>query len=291
MIPWLTLAVFAAHAGPLDEYKDQKHGERDKVTKQTCEQAYIQRCRTECPEGDQSCIAQCKTDAPQFCLERQRRKTAKTAEVAVKGGSVVAGGVAVVATNAIIRKKLKNGTLEEVDKQTTPFTVYYYEPSLIVEGGAGALLQGTMAGTTNLQARFGPAGFGAMNTTLTDGSDWLSETDLGPTVTIVSPTLMFSLQPSVLLSHGNDVEALVGGGVRSYTTAYFDQVMIHFDPMLGVINGQWNYHLRLGGSYRFTPGLYARLSYDYRDIVDLTDLDISQASLQGIVLTVGGRYN
>jgi len=61
--------------------------------------------------------------------------------------------------------------------------------------------------------------------------------------------------------------------------------------MLGVINGQWSYHLRLGVGWRFTPTVYARLNYDYRDIVDLTDLDISSASLQGVVLTLGARWN
>ncbi len=37
-----------ATAGPLDEHAGQQHTDRAKVTKQTCEAAYIERCQ----EGD-----------------------------------------------------------------------------------------------------------------------------------------------------------------------------------------------------------------------------------------------
>ncbi|MBT3221648.1 MAG: hypothetical protein HN348_21430, partial [Proteobacteria bacterium] len=113
--------------------------------------------------------------------------------------------------------------------------------------------------------------------------------------------IMFGLQPSLLLSatildeseitDGKAKDFLVGGGARSYTTVHLRRLTFHFDTMLGVINGQWNYHLRIGVGARITPRIFARLNYDYRDIVDLTDLDISSSALQGVVLTIGARWN
>lgn len=273
-------------AGGLDDYKDQKHGESTKVTNETCESEYIKRCKSECAKDDKSCFAECKQEAPGFCEERRKRKAKKTAGVVAKGGSVAAGGVAVATTKAVLKRKGVEDT-----REAGPYTIYYMAPSLIAEGGGGFLAGGIGAGTANVQARFGPVGVGGMTSYLNDGSDWLAETDVGPAGYIAGGMLMYGLQPSLLISQGNDVETEYGFGVRSYTTLYAGQIMGHFDPMLGYINGQWNYHLRVGASYRITPGAYVRVSYDYRDIVDLNDLDISQARLQGVMLTVGGRFN
>lgn len=60
--------------------------------------------------------------------------------------------------------------------------------------------------------------------------------------------------------------------------------------MLGRINHNWNYNLRAGVGYRFTPNVYGRVSYDYRDVLDLGDLNISQASMQGVFVTGGVRF-
>ena len=60
-----------------------------------------------------------------------------------------------------------------------------------------------------------------------------------------------------------------------------DKNVIVFSPLLGTINNQWQYHLRIAVGYRFHPNMGLFLGYEYRDIVDLNDLDISTASLQG----------
>ncbi|MED5369387.1 MAG: hypothetical protein VX899_00110 [Myxococcota bacterium] len=285
-MPLLIALSTLAAAGTLDDYKDQKHGDREKVTKDTCESAYIKECRAECEPGDRECLQECKIEAPQFCEERQARKRKKTAGVVAKGGSVAAGGVAVVGINKVNEKHGVPDT-----RESDEYTIRYWGPDMILEGGGGVINGGVGALTANAQVRFGPVGAGIMNSTLSDGEDWLAETDVGPSVTIASPMLMYTAQPSLLVSQGNDVQTEYGAGVRSYTTLHAGQLMLHFDPMLGYINRQWNYHLRVGASYRVNPTLYARLSYDYRDIVDLNDLNISQARLQGLVFTLGGRFN
>ena len=61
---------------------------------------------------------------------------------------------------------------------------------------------------------------------------------------------------------------------------YLGRVFIMFDPLLGYINENWMYHLKVGGGYRITPNIGFILAFEYRDLVDLNDLDISTASLQ-----------
>lgn len=286
----LMLALPAtAMAGSLGDYGAQKHGDRDKVTKATCVQAYVARCTQSCAAGDTSCKARCEAEAPAFCAERRSRQRRKTAEVVAKGASVGAGAAAVAIQNAIVRSRRDGQDLGAIP-EPGPYAIRWNRPTFIAEVGGGALTDGTGAGTAHLQQRFGPVGLGLQSSYLTDGEDWLSETDLGPMVYMASPNIVFGLQPSLLVSVF-DGDSTFGAGARSYTSLHVERVQLHFDPMLGLINGQWNYHLRVGASYRLTPVVYGRLSYDYRDILDLTDLDISQASLQGVMLTVGMRFN
>jgi len=281
-------------AGPLQDYKDQKHTDRDKVTKKTCPEKFIERCAAQCKPDDRACVASCKVEAPEFCKDRQRRKTVKTIEVAGKAASVGAGAAAVAIQNTIIRKRRKNAAedgVAPIEREPNPYAIHWNRPSFVSELGGGYLAGGIGSGTGMIALRGGFLGLSGMNSTFSDGEDWLSETDIGPTLFIASPNIIFGLQPSVLISAGNGVQTELGAGARSYTSVHLNQLVFFFDPMLGVINGQWNYHLRIGAGWRVTPTVYVRASYDYRDILDLTDLDISQASLQGVFVTLGLRFN
>ncbi len=98
-------------------------------------------------------------------------------------------------------------------------------------------------------------------------------------------------QPSLVLSAGNGVDTEYGFGLRTNVLMMLGSFFFHFDPMLYRMNNQWGYHLRLGATLRITPAMGVNLSYEYRDITDLGDLDISQASLQGVFAYLTFRYN
>jgi hypothetical protein len=288
-----------ALANPLEDYGDQKHTDRPKVTKDTCEQAFIERCRDRC-DGDTECAKSCRARADEACKKRQRRQAAKTAETVVKGASVGAGAATVIVHNAVRKKMAGEGSAEVFDAEENPYAIRFFSTTVDTQLGGGVLLGGVGAGTANLGVRWAWFGAAGGATFLASGGTTLLESDFGPTFSIASPVFLFTAQPSVLVSRYDPDEppddptfrnTLIGGGLRSYTTAMLGKFMFHFDPMLGLTNGQWNYHLRVGASYRFHPRVYARLNYDYRDIVDLTDLDISSASLQGVVLQIGFRVN
>ena len=285
-----------ALANPLDDYGNQKHTDRPKVTKDTCEAAYIERCNEKC-DGDKTCIQTCRANADEACKKRQRRQAAKTAEVVAKGASVGAGAAAVIVHNAL---RPKGDGTAVVEGEPNPYAIRFFGTTVDTQLGGGLLLGGVGMGSVNLGVRYAWVGAAGGASFLSAGGSTLLESDFGPTFSIASPALMFTAQPSVLVSRFDPSETpddptfrptLLGGGLRSYTTLMLGQFMFHFDPMLGLVNGQWNYHLRVGASYRFHPRVYARLNYDYRDIVDLTDLDISSASLQGVVLQIGFRLN
>lgn len=287
----LSLIPSVAVAGGLDDYKKQKHAPKDrkKVTKNSCQKDYIDRCaRTECSAQDTSCRKQCVARAPQFCEARQKRRRRKQAGVVAKGASVVAGGALVLGARAVENKFGK-----EVPAQANDYTVFWKSPSLDVSLGAGYLFAGVFQGAATAQVRYKWFGVGGQFNYLDDLSTNLIEAEAGPIFYIASPAfgLTFGAQPSLLVSGAADVSTLYGAGLRSYTTLYLDRLMVSFDPMLGYINRQWNYHVRLSGAYRVTPRVYLKLAYDYRDILDLNDLDISQSRLQGLVGSVGFRFN
>ncbi|TNE92679.1 MAG: hypothetical protein EP330_00775 [Deltaproteobacteria bacterium] len=270
-----------ATATPLGDYKDQKHGDRERVEPGGCVEAWIAKHEPNAPKGD----AHVREKAEAFCRERAKRKTAKTAELVVKGASVGAGAAAVATQNTVQRSRTNSSQVA----RPAPTQEFEPWPRVVAELGAG-LQSRTVAGTSVLRTRFDIVGGAVTSTFFADGVDWLSETDVGPIGYIDSANLEFGLAPVLLISAANDVSTRLGGGLRSYTTADLGRVLLHFDPMLGLINGQWNYHLRIGGSYQITRHFYTRLSYDFRDILDLTDLNISQASLQGVMLTAGFRF-
>lgn len=318
-LPLLLVALpQLALASGLDDYKDQKHSDRPDVTRDTCVAAWMAEHHGEASDaGD-------RAKAARFCEERQRRRGRQIAGLVVKGASVGAGGAAVVTENAIVgaaaRRRAETAARQPTSRRNVtkpaartasatrggvskptrggstsapyvaPRNPYDFDPSFVAELGGG-LASSVPGGTGVVHGRYGHFGAGATSTFFADGDDWLSETDVGPAVFFDSDHIEFGLQPSLLISAGNDVRPELGVGVRSYTTAELgDRVMLHLDPMLGHVNRQWNYHLRVGASYRFTPNVYGRVSYDMRDILDLNDLDVSRAAMQGVFGTVGVRF-
>lgn len=290
----LCLGSSSAWAQGLGEYKDQKHKspDRQKVTKQSCPEAYVSRCMQECDDRRETCRATCEKEAPAFCEARQKRRRRKQAGVVAKGASVGAGAVAVFVDNRIPRKDQQGGQSGEGGGEPDPYAIYWNRLDAQANVGGGYLFAGAGIGTGTMRLRFSHFGLSGQVSHLNDGTDFLTESDVGPTFYIHSPIVLFGLQPSLLVSSGNDVDTFFGGGVRSYTEVHLTRrFLLNFDPMLGYINGQWNYHLRVGATYRLTPRFQANLSYDFRDIVDLNDLDISQSRLQGVLLQVGFRFN
>ncbi len=277
-----------AFAQGLSDYKGQKHKKQaPKVTKQTCEQEYINRCEQQCTASAVSCSQQCKAEAPTFCKARTKRRRRKQAGVVAKGASVVAGG-AVVMLAKRAEKNLPKGAAKPDE-----YTIYWKAPSAIAEVGVGYVFDNVAQFTGTTKLRYNWFGASAQVSHLRDSETDLTETDLGPTFYMSSLGfgLTFGLQPSLLISSASDVDTLYGVGVRSYTDLHLRRLVLSFEPMLGYINRQWNYHMRLGGAYRITPRIFVKAVYDYRDIVDLNDLDISQARLQGITGMLGFRFN
>lgn len=159
-----------------------------------------------------------------------------------------------------------------------------------VEGGVGALAQNAVGATGHLRMRYGHVGGGATVTHLADGTDRLTEWDFGPAFFAGGPNFSIGAQPSLMVSQGNGVDPLLGGGLRGYGRLMLDQLFIDFDPMLGYINGQWNYHLRTGIGWRFSPNLHVKGAYDQRNILDLSD-GVEHEPLQGAFLLIGARWN
>ena len=274
----------------LGDYKDQKHRQQsEKVTKQSCEQKYIERCESQCVASAVSCSQQCKAEAPKFCTARTKRRRRKQAGVVAKGATVVAGGVATMLAKRAEDRLPKGAGATRADE----YTLYWKAPSAVAELGAGYVFGGVTMFTGTAKLRYNWFGVSAQTSHLRDARESLTETDVGPTFYIASLAfgLTFGLQPSLLVSSAPDVETLYGVGVRSYTDLHLRRLVLSLEPMLGYINRQWNYHVRLGASYRITPRVFLKAAYDYRDIVDLNDLDISQARLQGVTGMIGFRFN
>ncbi len=277
----------AVMAQGLSDYKNQKHGKRERVTRESCPQAYYKRCMSKC-EGA-SCAKTCRAEAPEFCSKRETRKTFKTVETVAKGASLGIGAVAVLIENAIDAQNLKDG--RGMPMVIDEYTLIWNQPSLVVRGGGGYIFGNVAQGTATVKARYSYFGVSGQVSYLTDGTQNLVETDVGPTVYMKSSSIVFGAQPSLLVSQGNGVAALYGVGLRTYTDVHLGRVVLSLDPMLGYTNDNWNYHVRVGAGYRFTPNITADLTYDFRDVVDLNDLDISQAVLQGVTLQLGVRFN
>ncbi len=284
----------ASHAAGLKAYKKQKHKKRKApVTDRSCPAAYVARCMTGCTGNKVVCEAACRKNAGPFCAKRKQKRHRETSKLALKGASLGAG-LLLTGLTAV------PWTCERVTKQGKgEMAVPWDRPSVIGMVGGGVINDDwqqlvkskTYLATATMRLRLRFLGVSAMYSRLMEGSDHLDELDFGPTFYFASSYVSFGIQPSILVSSGAGVDTMYGKGLRTWTRGYFGPLVGVLDTMLGKINGQWNYHGRIGAGMRLTPRFFAIFAVDFRDIVDLTDLDISSASLQGVMLAIGGRYN
>jgi len=288
-------APSAANAGGLKKYKAQKHKKRTgpRITDRNCPQQYTLRCQKACAAHDLPCRANCKNKAAAFCAKRKQKRHRATTKLVAKGASLGVG-LAALALSSVPW----NGCGPTIQGEGD-FRIPWDRPSVIGMVGGGVITDdwsqiqssNTYLATATMRLRLRFLGVSAMYSHLTEGSDTLDELDFGPTFYFANSVITFGIQPSILVSSGNDTRTLYGKGLRTWTRAYLGPLVGVLDTMLGKINGQWNYHGRIGAGLRLTPRLFAIVGVDFRDIVDLTDLDISTASLQGVMVGVGGRIN
>lgn len=279
----LVLPINNSHADSLGDYKKKKHEKRKKVQQEDCETEYIKRCQSKCADKDQLCIHQCKKTAKQFCEERKKKRLKQQVGLAAKGSSLAVGAIAVLLDDDM-PTAAPNGT-----RTINDYTKIWNKPSFNIDVGAGLLEVGAVGVNTSIGFRYNALGFGGNISYLWDEDDYLVETDVGPMFYLPSASFVAGFQPSLLISDGNGVDREYGFGLRAPTRYYVDKFLFIFSPMLGRINSQWNYHLKVSLGYRFHPMMGIFGGYEYRDIVDLDDLDITTASLQGAFVYL--RYN
>jgi ferredoxin len=277
-----------AEASALKDYKKQKHRKKKKkVTSDSCQSDYTADCIAKC-NGEEACVASCKANAAQFCKDRDSRRTRKKWELAGKAATLGAGAIGMIFDNKMQEVVLDpNGNIE-----ISPYAINWNAPSTVVETSFGALEAGALGVGLFSSYRYKWIGASGRFQFLWDDGENLVESEFGPSFNFATQHIMVSLQPALLISGGNGVDSEYGFGVRTNNMFIISEKMLaQFDPMLGYINSQWAYHLRVGATYRWTPQFFMGLNYEYRDILDLNDLDISQAALQGAFLTLGFRMN
>ncbi len=285
MTPFSILHDGVAYADSRGDYKKKKHEKRKRVKQEDCVAEFIARCESKCKKRDQMCTSQCKTKSKNFCEERKKKRVRQQVGLAAKGATLAVGAISVWLDDDM--PKLDPDGKGKV--RISPYTKFWNRPSFNMEVGLGLLEGGAMGVSGNIAFRQRFFGFGANTSYLWQDNDYLVETDVGPMFYMGSKSFIAGFQPSVLISQGNGVDTEYGFGLRAPTRFYSDRVLLMFNPMLGRINNLWNYHLKISIGYRLTPTLGLFGGYEYRDIVDLNDLDITTASLQGGFLYL--RYN
>ena len=273
-----SVVVGTAYAGSLGDYKRKKHAKRKKVTEETCEEEYIKRCVSKCKTEDAGCVRQCEATAKSFCAERKKKRQKEQIKLVAKGASLTVGSIGVLLDDDMPTVGV-NGNGRKV--KLTPYTKLWNRASLIADLGLGILEVGAAGTNANIWFRKRNWGLGGQISYLWQDSEYLIEGDFGPTFYMPSASIVAGIQPSVLMSAGNGVDTEYGFGLRAPTNFYIDKTVLVFSPLLGYINEQWYYHLKIGFGYRFHPNVGAFLGYEYRDATDLNDLDITTASHQG----------
>ena len=267
-----------AHADSLGDYKKKKHDKRKRVTEETCEEEYIKRCEAKCKKTDQVCLQKCVAAAKSFCIKRKKKRQNEQVKLVAKGASLAVGAIGVLLDDDMPQVG-PNGKGQKV--RITPYTKLWNKPSLTADLGVGLLEVGAMGVNANIWFRHKSWGVSGQYSYLWQGEDYLIEADVGPAFYLPSASIVAGFQPSLLISAGNGVNTEYGFGLRTPTNFYINKMVIVFNPMLGHINNLWNYHLKIALGYRFHPNAGVFLGYEYRDIVDLDDLDVTTASLQG----------
>lgn len=287
-IPMQAGVVGVAHADSLGDYKKKKHAKRKKVTEETCEEEYIKRCSSKCTPKNTQCVQQCRATAKNFCAQRKKKRRNEQLKLAAKGASLTVGAIGVLLDDEMPTVG-PNGNGKKV--RISPYTKRWNRASLTADMGVGLLEGGATGINTNAWFRKKNWGLGGQISYLWQDSDYLIEGDFGPTFYLPSASIVAGFQPSILMSAGNGVETEHGFGLRAPTNFYVSKSVVTFSPLLGTINDQWFYHLKIAYTYRIRPNVGAGLGYEYRDIVDLNDLDITTASLQGAFFYIRVNQN
>ena len=148
---------------------------------------------------------------------------------------------------------------------------------------------------TNAQFAFrnGAWGLGGSVDFLRDTAknDTVTDAEIGPSWSMGSANMLVTFQPSLVISHGNGTQTVYGFGIRSVNYLFMDQVYATFDPLLSHVNRNWSYDLKVNLGYRFTPGFFTEAGYFYKNAIDLNDLNITDAGLQGFLIRLGFRIN
>jgi hypothetical protein len=268
----------------LSDYKQTKHEKTDKV--EDCEKEYFNQCSLSCK--DKECKETCKEKAPDFCKERSDKKFRQQVGLAAKGLSVGAGLIAILMDDPM---DTLTADTSGSGASISPYTIIWNRFSMVLETNGALLQDDTRSAGISMLVKKGILGLSGSADYLWEGDEYLWEADLGPSFFLGSANFIFGLQPSILLSSGNHVDTEWGAGVRSQTSFVMGQSSLYFNPLLGYINEKWQYQLKVGFNYRLTPKFGLAGGYEYRDIVNLNDLDISTASIQGAHLKLSYRIN
>lgn len=131
------------------------------------------------------------------------------------------------------------------------------------EGGGGGV-EGGGLGTLEGRFGFGHYGVGFQTSLLGGDGEWLLEADFGPHLRLNRGDAILAVQPSIMVSAGNGVTTLVGGGARVFAGWQTDEFRGLIRPLFGVIGQQLNIHFRSSFGYRFSGSFFGQLGYDLR---------------------------
>lgn len=279
-------AVGLAQAGPLGTYKRQSMGATPgKVTSENCPEEYKKDCKSRCAPGAGDCVAKCDQTAEQFCKDRESRRNTKKLELAAKAASLGAGAIAMIFDDKMATVD-PNGNLL-IDE----YTLFWNRPSFWTQLGGGLLQGGTKLALFSAQFRKSSFGLATSLDYMWEGNDRLAEFDIGPTINFGTAHLVVGFEPALMIRSGNGFKPVYGGGLRSLNTYYNGRAFVQFNPLLGYVNDQWAYDLKLSAGYRMSPAFSIDVGYSHRDILNLNDLHVSESGLNGAFLRLGYRMN
>jgi hypothetical protein len=224
----------AIAAGPVDETYDRRGSvveEKKPRALGPCRYEEYHGCLRTCDADDSDCERQCRTYAESIC-----------------GGTSNASPV-------LYTYQPSSTDLEYSERAESFFAT--------VEGGAGGV-EGGAIGT--LEGRFGFShyGVGYQTSLLFGRGEWLLEGDIGPYLRLDQGDGILAIQPSLMVSLGDDVNNLVGGGARVFAGWQTDGFRGLIRPLFGVIGGQLNVHFRSSIGYRFSRSFFGQIGYDLR---------------------------
>lgn len=216
-------------------------------------------CMNECEQSPETCRERCRRDAQWLCGTRATAH--HTRDMTARNGTGW-------------------GAPEPIATDAPRFQGMF-------EMGIGAVEGGSMV-TAEHRFRSGHFGAGAHVSYMWNREHRLVETDVGPAAFIPASRFQFGLQPSLLLSLGNDVETEAGTGLRLHADYLGTKLLLSFGPMGGVINGKFNLHTRTSVGYRFSEHIYGKIGHDFRHVRDLSSA--SESSMHGGFLNVGFQF-